>query len=69
MSSVRSVAALVGFVLLGGGWLASAYAFFFGDVAAYSRAVEDSAIPLLATGLLLVAVVLGFTRSEQGGDA
>ncbi|MBL8065364.1 MAG: hypothetical protein JNM34_05840 [Chthonomonadaceae bacterium] len=67
MKSFRFATALVGFVLMAGGYFASQAAYFNGDPAPYYRSVNQSSIPMLSLVVLaggLFLVVLSKPEAE-----
>jgi hypothetical protein len=67
MSAIRFIVAAALAVLMAGGYLASQWAFFFGDPTAYSDALDGSGIAYFALALLIAAVGLGFVPVKGEG--
>lgn len=65
MKILRTAIALVGILLVVGGYFASQYAYFFGDVTAYSNALDKSGVPVVALLVLLGMIVLLVMPSED----
>jgi hypothetical protein len=65
MKIFRLIIALIGTLLLVGGYFASQSAFFGATTAQYVQKLDDSPVPLLALGLLVSAVVLGFIPDKD----
>lgn len=67
MKIVQTALSLVGVLLLGGGYFASQYAYFFGDPSAYANAVSQSTVPYVALVLLIGSIgFLVFYREPEG---
>ena len=58
MNKIRLATSLIAVLLLGGGYFASQYFYFFGDPATYASNLSASSVKYLALGILLVAIVL-----------
>ena len=69
MNSIRMAVGTAGALLLAGGYFASQAAYFFGDPAAYIRALDQSSVPIVALVLLLGAVVLCLLPDEEAARA
>jgi hypothetical protein len=67
MRVVRLAVFALSVVLMAGGYLVSVHAYFFGDPAAYSEALDSSPVPMVSLVLFLALVALGFWASEGGG--
>lgn len=69
MKTVRTAVALAATLLMGGGYLASQSAYFVGDPAQYTRALDQSGVPLLSLVLLLSLVGLAIVPDKEApGD-
>ena len=65
MKTVRLAVSFVCALLVGGGYFASQFAYFFGDPSQYKRALDNSSVPFLALGVLIAAVLLLVLPSEE----
>lgn len=70
MEVLRTVTAIVGLMVLGGGYLASQAAYFSGTTAEYVAGLDASVLPWVCLGLVVLAVGLAFFRDGgAGGEA
>ena len=65
MKTVRFALSVVLVLLLGGGYAVSQLAFHQGWAPDYAAKVDSGAIPLAATLLLAIVLVLGWVRDEE----
>ncbi|MBS1723515.1 MAG: hypothetical protein JSS66_11240 [Armatimonadetes bacterium] len=64
MRTLRTAVGMIGVLLMAGGYFASQYAYWVGDPAAYSKALDTSAVPYLSLVLLVGAVALAFVPEK-----
>jgi hypothetical protein len=55
-------------LLLGGGYLASQWAFLNGTTEQYAKAIDTPQVAVMALALLLACVVLACLRQEEGAE-
>lgn len=68
MNLLRLVIFSVGAMLMVGGYAVSQMRFFSGTTADYIQRLDESPVPFLSLGLLVVAVVLGFVPAPVDGE-
>lgn len=65
MNLARTATGIALLMLLGGGYLASQYAYFFGDAAGYAAQVDTPPIQLLSLVLFILVIVLCCVREPE----
>ncbi|MCW5939751.1 MAG: hypothetical protein KF884_00500 [Fimbriimonadaceae bacterium] len=65
MKALRLAVLALTVTLLAGGYLVSTFAYFFGDPAAYSAALDASPVPALSLVLLAALVALAFVPNPE----
>lgn len=68
IGAVRLAVTICAAVLLAGGYVASQWAFFMGDPAAYVQRLDESPVPMISLAILIAAIVLCFVpdKAESG---
>jgi uncharacterized membrane protein YdjX (TVP38/TMEM64 family) len=65
MRLIRTVTALIAFLVVGGGYLASQSSFLSGQSAEYTQRIESSPLPLLSLVLFLAIIILAFLPAKE----